>query len=433
MFRLGDTFERFEITELLGMGFMGEVYEVAHRHQDRRYAIKFLRLAHRSDVDKVERSLAEAEVMLRMDHANIVRVHDAGVTTDGTVWMRMDRLYGKTLRELIGRTRLSPISALHLVEEIAWGLDHAHELSVIHRDVKPENVFVTTEPRVVLLDLGLAKFIPHELEKTGPLRLLGTMAYAAPERIVGATLIDGRVDIYSLGVVLFEMLAGAHPFADVLTDPEALGHAHLTREPQGLTELGLPEYVLSLVRKLMAKDPDGRHFTASDCAKALRAARQRLVDDAQEGRYIDEGLRLEGVASPMRRGYVAPAPAQEGSMASATVAPATAARAKWRLLGVAGVLLGAAVMIGGAWLRGLLLPAATPVAATSGTTASSVTMSSTLLMSPAPIAPLPSARAESTTSAPATSSRSTSTATAPRRRPRAPLPSATSSRPKLPF
>jgi serine/threonine-protein kinase len=353
LFRPGDTFERFEITELIGSGFMGEVYEVAHRHQDRRYAIKFLRLTHRTDVDKVERSVAEAEAMMRMDHANIVRVHDAGVTADGTVWMRMDRLHGKTLRELMARTRLSAITALHVAEEIAWGLDHAHEHSVIHRDVKPENVFVTTEPRVVLLDLGLAKFIPYDLKRTSPLRLLGTMAYAAPERLAGATLVDGRVDIYALGVLLFEVLAGEHPFADVVDDAAALGHAHLTREPQRLVELGLPTYIDVLVRQLMAKDPDRRFFTAADSAKALRVARLRLMGDVREGSYPDDGLRLDVAVSSARREHLVEPPLKEETHPPAEAIFVSPARRRGRMwpLGAMAVLLAAAGVVARAWLR----------------------------------------------------------------------------------
>src|SRR5262249_53715329 len=162
--------------------------------------------------DLRKRMMMEAALLVELRHANLVAVHDAGITDAGVAWMSMEYLEGSLLR-----ARMRPGRGISLGKAIEWtrqtalGVAAAHEVRVVHRDLKPENLFVTDDDRIKVLDFGTAKFFGYGMRTTGRYSI-GTPAYMAPEQIEGG-VVDVRADIYALGVILYEMIAGSHPFA----------------------------------------------------------------------------------------------------------------------------------------------------------------------------------------------------------------------------
>ncbi|HEY6105992.1 MAG TPA: serine/threonine-protein kinase, partial [Anaeromyxobacteraceae bacterium] len=201
----GDRVDRFEILREIGRGGFGVVYEALDPELNRKIALKTLRPGrHRHELSE-EWLRREADATARLDHPAIVTVLDAGTCERGP-WMALELLRGETLQARLERGRLSPREALAVALEIAAGLAHAHDRGLLHRDLKPGNVFLTEGGRVKLLDLGLAHLVGTRGGGEG-----GTPAYMAPEQARGGE-VDARADVFALGAILFEMPAGARPF-----------------------------------------------------------------------------------------------------------------------------------------------------------------------------------------------------------------------------
>src|SRR5262245_38019127 len=215
---VGERLGRFEILGPLGAGAMGEVYRARDGQLLREVAIKVLPTAFSRDADRQRRFEREARAAAGLNHPNIIAVHDVGVH-DGVGFIVTELLEGETLRERIGGRALPPRKAVEYAIQIAGGLAAGHERGIVHRDIKPDNLFVTRDGRIKILDFGLAKIIdPGDsddatatvtLDGVGP--IVGTAAYMSPEQARGLR-VDSRSDIFSLGVVLYEMLAGYAPF-----------------------------------------------------------------------------------------------------------------------------------------------------------------------------------------------------------------------------
>ncbi len=303
----GDRCDRYQIVRLIAAGGAGEVYEATHEFTGRTVALKCLqlRLARRADLR--ERMRLEAVVLCKIRHANVVTVHDAGITEDGSiVWIAMELLEGCTLRELLFGSAAIPIpQALYYAAGIADGVEAAHELRVVHRDLKPENVFITDRNEVKVLDLGTAKFHGYGLKTTDRMRTIGTPAYMSPEHLRGAA-VDSRADVYALSVITYEMLAGRHPFAPEggggFPDVYELGALHLFADPRPLTAriAGFPDYVWNVVGRGMAKDRELRPANMGEFAAELRAARRRFVQEHQPA----------GVGEPVTHAATQPQPSQ---------------------------------------------------------------------------------------------------------------------------
>ncbi|XXT17848.1 protein kinase [Sorangium sp. So ce429] len=285
VFQPGQVFHQVEVVRFIGAGYSGEVYEVRHRITGARCALKIMHLRDRKDARKAERSLAEAHGTFGIQHANVVEVFDIGCEADGTAWMLMEFLDGPTLTTVLERQgRLSPLFALHVALEVAWGLDAAHENQIIHRDVKPDNIAFTADGSVKVVDFSIAKVIPYEMRTTQRNVRLGTCAYMAPENLDGAEA-DARFDIYSLGLVLWEMIAGHHPFHDAFHDRTLLVRRQFFTDPEPLSEVaGLPAYVDEVIRRATAKEAAARYLTMAEMAQAMIALRSRLEKDDAEGR-----------------------------------------------------------------------------------------------------------------------------------------------------
>ncbi|WP_437766392.1 protein kinase [Sorangium sp. So ce281] len=292
---------RFLIERLLGRGGMGEVWAALDTALERPVAIKIIHRALAGEARYAERFLRETKLAARVAHPNIVRLYDAGRAADGRLFMVMERASGVPLREIIaGGARLDPVRALHYAIQIADALSTAHEADLVHRDVKPENVLVSDGVRARLVDFGVAKDARGVgLGLTGQGRAVGTSRYMAPEQVAGGA-VDARADLYALGVVMYEMLAGAHPYA-VLDEASGIGeteiqaaHVHLEATPLPEVLPGCPEALWSAVARCLAKRPEARFARAAELAAALRevartaVTAERALDDAGARQLLSE-------------------------------------------------------------------------------------------------------------------------------------------------
>ncbi|MEQ1690810.1 MAG: protein kinase [Gemmatimonas sp.] len=267
--------ERFELDREIGRGGMAVVYRAQDRHLDRLVAIKVLS-ADLSDTVGAERFQREVALMAKLVHPGIVALFDSGVT-DGRLYYVMPFVSGETLRARLTRERrIAPPECAALGADIAEALAYAHGHGIVHRDVKPENVF-TVSGRALLADFGIARVV-NDLTRDGAEQLtstgmvLGTVAYMSPEQAAGEVHLDGRADLYSLGCLLYELLTGAPPF----TAPTLMGMLakHMTEVPRPPSDRGValsPE-LDAMVLQLLAKEPAHRPTNAGEVARVLRAA-----------------------------------------------------------------------------------------------------------------------------------------------------------------
>lgn len=211
--RLSELFPSLEITELLGVGGMGAVYKARQDRLDRVVALKILPQEFAHDVKFALRFTREARTLARLSHPNIVSVYEFGNVED-TYYFLMEFVDGPTLREVVRAGHLAPEHALMIVPHLCDALQFAHDKGVIHRDIKPENILMATDGSVKIADFGLSRIVGHENQPTNLTRthqVMGTPRYMAPEQLEGARGVDHRADIYSLGVVFYEMLTGELP------------------------------------------------------------------------------------------------------------------------------------------------------------------------------------------------------------------------------
>lgn len=268
---------RYRVERLIGVGGMGSVYEVEHVELGKRFVLKALlrELARRDDL--VARLRNEWRALGRLEHPSIVNVTDAGTSTNGVPFYVMERLEGQTLASRLrsGEPLYAP-DALRIAAAVLEGLSAAHEIGVIHRDVKPQNVFLVRGGVPKLLDFGVAKIADPSGVITARGIAIGTPRYMSPEQARGDAL-DGRSDIYAAGLILFEMIAGRGPFDDT-RDANELLLAHITREAPRLSTFAVVAPELdALVASMLEKDPRARPENARSLAAALRRLSERYA------------------------------------------------------------------------------------------------------------------------------------------------------------
>jgi hypothetical protein len=264
--------------ELLGRGGMGEVYRGHHPMLNRRVAIKILLDSTTPNEEARKRFMREAQTLARLKHPNIVTLHDFGVQDDKP-YVVMEYIDGHDLGDILKeRGRLPLDEALPILQDIASALDYAHEQGVVHRDIKPSNVMVENVTgsgslrihRAVLMDFGIAKTYSEQTRLTQSPGILGTLDYISPEQILGASTVDGRADVYSFGVMAYQMLTGKLPFEH--RDPGAVVMAHLMQpppDPRGVIP-DLPAHVAAGLLRALTKTPEDRFSRAGGFIETVR-------------------------------------------------------------------------------------------------------------------------------------------------------------------
>src|SRR5512141_3014745 len=264
---------RYRIERELGRGGMATVFLAEDLRHGRQVAIKVLDPEVAAAIGP-ERFLREIETVARLSHPHVLTLHDSG-QADGLLFYVMPYVTGESLRQRIERDQQLPLEdALRITREIADALDHAHRQGVVHRDIKPENILLE-EGHARVADFGIARAVAEaggeKLTATGV--VIGTPAYMSPEQAGGSTRLDGRSDEYSLGCVLYEMLAGQPPFTGPTV--ESLVHQHLSVEPHPVTAVrkAVPGGVGRALAKALAKTPADRYGTTGEFAAALARGR----------------------------------------------------------------------------------------------------------------------------------------------------------------
>src|SRR5438445_6107012 len=253
----------YRIESQLGRGGMGVGYPARDLALERNVALKLLAPELAADVGFRERFLRESRLAASLDHPAIIPIYDAGEVA-GQLYIAMRLVDGADLKRLLARECvLAPERALALLEQVADALDAAHERGLVHRDVKPSNVLVDERGHCYLADFGLSRRLADQSTGLGGARSLGTVDYVAPEQIRGEKL-DGRADLYSLGCLLYECLAGRPPFAG--GSDTAIVFAHLEQEPPNLPGLE------AVIKKALAKEPDDRYQSGRELVAAAREA-----------------------------------------------------------------------------------------------------------------------------------------------------------------
>jgi serine/threonine-protein kinase len=290
----------YEVIAPLGAGGMGEVWLARDSRLGREVAVKILPEEVASDPSRLRRFEMEARSASALNHPNIVTIYDIG-SADPVPWIAMERVEGKTLRELILSGPLPVKSLLQIAAQIADGLGQAHEAGIVHRDLKPENVMVTKEGLVKILDFGLAKVtrtdsgsgeasqVPTETG-TSPGVVMGTVGYMSPEQASGA-VVDFRSDQFSFGSILYEMATGKRPFQKetVIDTLSAILH----EEPKPVAQLNpeVPAPLRWIVERCLAKDPGARYAATEDLARDLAGVRQRVSELSGTEAALSPGAR----------------------------------------------------------------------------------------------------------------------------------------------
>lgn len=381
---------RYRIVERIGAGGMGSVFRVQHERLGTDFALKLLRQELSEDERMRQRFEREARAAARVVSEHVVPIVDFGALPDGTPYFVMQLLEGKDLRALLRECGpLPPVRAVNLLIDACRGLHAAHAAGLVHRDLKPANLFVTRgddgRDVVKLLDFGVVKHTDEVTTQPGA--LVGTARYMAPEQIGADYRVGPHTDLFALGVILYECLAGEAPFTGDTT--ERVLYAIMTGEPKPLTERcqGLPDGLSQLVARAVEKPPDQRFASATEFAAALLpfAGARGVFDGSEAG--ATNATDTTGVDGTFRAQHT-PKP---------TLLPAEPRRSWWLAPAAIGALVtsGFAFMLGRSQRSEPVTPESVPANAPTlessdgAATASAVSTAST---APTPPSPLPSAR-----------------------------------------
>ena len=328
-----ETLGKYEIKRQLGRGAMGTVYEGWDPIIERQVAIKTVNLPDASDPETEEalaRFRREAQAAGRLTHPNIVGVFDYGETGD-VAYIVMEYIDGPPLKNLMDKQeRFTIANTLRIMEDLLAGLKFSHDRGVVHRDIKPANVMLTSEGQAKIADFGIARIESSSMTQAGT--VLGTPAYMSPEQIMGQ-VVDARSDIYSSGVLLYQLLTGERPFEGGMS---AIMHKALNTEPPLPSQISVTAPVAfdAVVRKAMAKRPEDRFDNAAEFATAIRNAAQGRPLVADEPDYEATMIAAPRSSSAARPAAPAPRPSAPTQVNNAAATPGT--KKKSALLPIAG-------------------------------------------------------------------------------------------------
>ena len=321
--------DRYHIMKKLGEGGMGQVYLAEHVKMGRKSALKVMHPGMKADVDAISRFNREAANASRIAHPNVAAVYDFGETPDGIIFLAMEFVDGPPLTSVIEQQgALPPKRAADIVRQTADALAVAHDMGIVHRDLKPDNIMVAKTrdggDLVKVVDFGIAKAAGNESQKVTKTGLVvGTPEYMSPEQLSGDKL-DGRSDIYSLGLVAFNMLTGKLPFPSESAQESMI--MRLTDRPKPLAEMkadrSWPAEVQAVMDKALERDVTLRYQTATEFGMALYNAVQRMPETSA----AEAGTTVMGAVPPTRVGSAPAAPAAPSAGATAAIpAPVAAA------------------------------------------------------------------------------------------------------------
>ncbi len=295
---IGTNLGPYRILEKLGRGGMATVYKAYQPSLDRYVAVKVLPAHLTDEPGYAERFKREARAVAKLEHPNILPVYDYGQEGDLT-YIVMRYMEGGTLKALLGRP-LDLSLAVDLIGQIAGALDHAHEHGVVHRDVKPSNVLLDQANRALLTDFGVARIVEATQQITATGVGVGTPAYMSPEQGQGKR-VDRRSDVYSLGVVLYEMLTGRVPYEADTPLGVVWKHANEPLPLPRSINAAIPEAVERVVLKAMAKAPEDRYATAGELGQGLRNEAWQAAAEVPLPGALDEARRRDALAEVSRR------------------------------------------------------------------------------------------------------------------------------------
>ena len=287
---VSQTLAHYKVIAPLGKGGMGEVYLAEDKKLDRKVALKVLPAEMAADPERLARFQREARAVAALNHPNIVTIYSVE-EADGVHFLTMELVEGRPLTDTLREEGLSLSEFLEIAIPLSEAFAAAHAKGITHRDIKPPNVMITSDGRIKVLDFGLAKMAPRRVEddsqselateaRTREGMILGTAPYMSPEQVEGRT-VDPGSDIFSLGIVLFEMATGERPFRG--RSAMSLLSSILKDEPPSVAELKpeLPKGLSSIIRRCLAKDPDDRYRTATELLEALtRVAEEETSSSA---------------------------------------------------------------------------------------------------------------------------------------------------------
>ena len=288
-FAAGQKMGRFEILCPLGAGGMGQIYLASDAQLGRKIALKLISQEFATDHRRVLRFEQEARAASALNHPNVCVIHDIGITENGRHFIAMEYIQGVTLRDQLARGPFKPLEALHVIIQVGAALASAHAVGIVHRDIKPENIMLRPDGYVKVVDFGLAKLTeslpqqryPGETEtrvRTEPRTLMGTVKYMSPEQL-RETAVDERTDIWSLGIVLYEMLTGTTPF-DARARNDSIASILASQPAMLKFPDGVPIEFQQIVKKALEKDRARRYQTVTKFTSDLNSLKRELERNA---------------------------------------------------------------------------------------------------------------------------------------------------------
>ncbi len=273
-FQVGETVGQYQIIEQLGQGGMATVYKAYHAALDRNVAIKVLHPAFTEDPNFLARFQREARVVAKLDHPNIVPIYDFS-QHDNQPYLVMKFIMGETLKARLSKKKLSLEEAMPILEKVGAALQYAHKKGIVHRDVKPSNVLLCEDGEIYLTDFGLARIAQSGTSTLTSDQMVGTPQYISPEQAMSKSDLDFRTDIYSFGVMIYEIVVGRVPYnADT---PFAVIHDHIYTPlplPRKVNP-NVPERVEQVLLKALAKNPQDRFPARAPLLPETAPCRQR--------------------------------------------------------------------------------------------------------------------------------------------------------------